>query len=39
LSPLEKQSRLDAFRGFVLVFNNNREEIIEHVKRLAVNRT
>ena len=39
LSPLEKQSRLDAFRGFILIFNNNREEIIEHVKRLAANRT
>ncbi len=38
LSPLGRKSRLDNFRGFVLLFNNNREEVIEHVKRLATNR-
>ena len=38
LSPLIRRSRLENFRGFMLLFNNNKEEIIEHVKRLAVNR-
>ncbi len=38
LSPLEKRSRLENFRGFVLLFNNNREEVIDHVRRHAVNR-
>ncbi len=39
LSPLKRSSRLESFRGFVLLFNNNREEVIEHVKRLAANRS
>jgi hypothetical protein len=38
LSPLDKMSRLENFRGFELFFNGNREEIIEHVRRLAANR-
>jgi len=38
LSPLSRTSRLENFRGFVLLFNNNKEEVINHVKRLAVNR-
>ena len=38
LSPLERRSWLGNFRGFVLLFNDNREEVIEHVKRLATNR-
>ena len=38
LSPLEKNNRLENFRGFMLLFNNNNDEIINHVKRLASNR-
>lgn len=38
LSPLEKNNRLENFRGFMLLFNNNKDEIISHVKRLASNR-
>ena len=39
LSLLQHPGRLESFRGFVLLFDNNREEVIEHVKRLAVNRS
>lgn len=38
LSPLTRQNRLENFRGFMLLFNNNKEEVINHVKRLASNR-
>jgi hypothetical protein len=39
LSPLTRLSRLESFRGFAILFNNNKDEITEHVKRLATNRT
>jgi hypothetical protein len=38
LSPLTRLSRLENFRGLMLLFNNNKNEITEHVKRLATNR-
>jgi hypothetical protein len=38
LSPLTHSNRLENFRGFMLLFNKNKEEITGHVKRLAVNR-
>jgi len=34
LSPLERQSRLEAFRGVYLRFSNNRNEVIEAVKSM-----
>jgi hypothetical protein len=34
LSPLAQASRLEAFRGVYLRFNNNRDEVVESVKRL-----
>lgn len=34
LSPLEHQSRLEAFRGVYLRFGNNRDEVIEAVKSM-----
>lgn len=34
LSPLAKDGRLDSFRGVYLRFSNNREEVLEAVRRL-----
>lgn len=34
LSPLERKSRLEAFRGVYLRFNNNSEQVIETIKAL-----
>lgn len=36
LSPLEHQSRLEAFRGVYLRFNNNDEQVIDIIKSLKV---
>ena len=38
LSPLTSPNRLENFRGFMLLFNNNKDEVLNHVKRLAINR-
>ncbi len=38
LSPFSRKTLLENFRGFVLRFNENKEEIIENVRKLAVNR-
>ncbi len=38
LSPFSRKTWLENFRGFVLRFNENKEEIIENVRKLAVNR-
>lgn len=34
LSPLEKESRLDAFRGVLLRFNGNREAALDRIREL-----
>lgn len=34
LSPLDRQSRLEAFRGVYLVFGENQQQVIETVKSL-----
>jgi hypothetical protein len=33
LSPFVRPSRLESFRGLYLMFNNNRDEVVEFVKR------
>jgi len=38
LSPFSRRTRLDAFRGFVLRFAGNRDEVIRIVKQRATNR-
>jgi hypothetical protein len=38
LSPFSRRTRLDAFRGFVLRFAGNRDEVIRIVKERATNR-
>lgn len=38
LSPFSRKTWLENFRGFVLRFNENKEEVIENVRKLAVNR-
>jgi len=35
LSPLESQSRSEAFRGLFLYFGDNRDELVETVRNLA----
>jgi hypothetical protein len=38
LSPFSRRTRLDAFRGFVLRFAGNRDEVVRIVKERATNR-